>query len=447
VTVGNLSVGADCTAKLDNCIVRSFQRSLGTTLGNATDICTIDATNGTYTAELNVIQSESAISISKIYKFNVYFHATANAWHRLIPLNNRIITDQVWVVEIRVNNGTTTLRLVRQSGSVASNIECILTVHQSRANAVTITPSNATATDVTLSSTFFPSTVLCQVNNVVGVGTDAPDAGSALTVNGNLMLFGTQSANVHNLVIRGSAIGNGVTTSVTTGSTKLVTSGGVHSYVSSQSFSTGNLTVTGRTTTETLHITGGQAYLASNMVLPQGCYINWNTTPGQGRVEMVNKYGSGFGGFYFYEHAGGGTATPIDDTTRILHFNASGMDVPKDVYVAQSQGVFSSTAGSLFYYRQLAQPCVWRGSFTFTPLNQNFASYSYTVTGGPYITESARCTFIVSNGNYGQNAGFFPMSAGIETLTSDQVTKIRVLYTCNNTTTATVAFAMVFTPK
>jgi hypothetical protein len=447
VTVGNLSVGADCTAKLDNCIVRSFQKTLGTTAGTTADICTIDAiTGGSYTVELNVIQSESVQRLARVFKFNVRYHATNGEWRRLVPVNQVLDAGNFrWLVEIRVSFDTASLRLYRLGGT-GVNFECVLTVYQSRATPIVITPSDATATGVTQASFQYSETLVTQLNGRAAFANDPGVSGYALTVgSGGLLVTGTTTtANVHDIEIRGTVSGSGVTDVVSQNSTALITSGGVHSYFNTGTYTTGSVTVDDKTTTTTSSITGGVAH---NSVLPQGCYVNWNTTPGQGRVEIVNKYGLGLGGFYFYEHAGGDTATPIDDTTRILHFDRNGMVVQRNVLCANAQSVFSSTAGSKFHYRQLAQPCVWRGSWVINATNAPFTSFTANLgTDGPYTSDTTTCVVRVSNGDYAANATYFPLSACVEEFVSGQIRKIRILFTCDNTNLCRTNVAIYFTP-
>jgi hypothetical protein len=403
VTANNLFMNADAISKLDNCIVRSFRRTLPALSGNTAHICTISNANGVFAAELNVVMSSTVYIIhSKTYKFNAYNNATSNTWNFLMPLTTTASsTIPLFATEIRVNGTTTTLRLVRTStlaNNETTNMECTLTVYQSRDHPVTITGLSATDTGVTPSTTIFENTLISQVQGRVGIGTDVPT--QPLTVRGNVDI-------------------------------------------------SGNVASSGRTNTASLYVVGGNTYVFNSASLLQGSYINWNTNLGSGSVDFINKSGVGTtGGFNFYNHAGSGTATPIDTSTLIMSVNASRADMPNDVFTANASNVFTSTAGNKCYYRQLQQPCIFRGTLVFTPANTTTGSYQHTITGGPYVSDLLSCVVSACNGDYGANSGFTIRDSCIDNLagSGQPVTKLRIQYSCNNTNPARVNFMIFFTP-
>jgi hypothetical protein len=87
------------------------------------------------------------------------------------------------------------------------------------------------------------------------------------------------------------------------------------------------LDVSGDTQTNNL-IVNGSGFFASNdddlqtfvsNLNTQGSFIGWNTSGGTGETDFVNCYGTGSGGFYFYNIPDGGTVTGP-----LVTFNSSG---------------------------------------------------------------------------------------------------------------------------
>jgi len=175
-------------------------------------------------------------------------------WHRLLPITSTSAQDIG--VDINVNASTTTLRLVRLSGSVTSKIECVLTVYQPQ-SVSPVTISNATLTTtsaVVADPILYESTRITQVEGRLGIGTSDPT--STLTVAGTTSatsFFTTNEIVGDNLGIQtqGSGLGNGTP-------------------------------------------------------LKKGAYMSWNHD-GTGRTEFVSKRGSGPGGFNFIISNGSGT--------------------------------------------------------------------------------------------------------------------------------------------
>lgn len=299
MVVGNLtasSIDANLTsftyasggeAKLDNCIIRSFQKNLGGTSGNASDICSLQNTFGTYAVELTVVQSVSTnSSIAKTYKFSVRNNATANAWQRLVPLTSSLSSG--WGVEMRVGYGpTTTLRLVRLGTSATTtNIECTLTVYQSRADPVTISPLATANTGVAFSTTLYETTCISQVRGNVGIGTDNPT--STLTVVGG--------ATVDSLVATNTVSGTSV---------------------------------------------GTPDRFLDTTVLSQGAYMSWNHSL-TGYTDFVCKRGGGGGGFNFYLSNSDFTSFG-DGKTLLATLDSNGIRMTQGIFAAPG-----SIVGTMF---------------------------------------------------------------------------------------------------
>lgn len=313
-TIPNLTIVANGEARLDNWIVRSFQKTLGATAGNGSDICSIQNTNGAYAAELSVIQSESvSASVSKFYKFSVLHNATSNTWRRLVPLSSTSSTD--WGVEIRVNNAVTTLRLVRLSGSTTANFECTLTMYQSRTDPVAISASATTNTGITFASTLYDTTLVNQTKGNVGIGTDNPT--TLLTVNGP------------------ASVGSLVTTNDVVGSTVR---------------------------------TGGR--FLDSTVLAQGAYMSWNHSGADGHTDFVCKRGSGTGGYVFWRSNGNGTAFS-DGKTSLARLTASGIELGS----GQAFWTSGSIVNSLVL---TGRDSNINGGVTISPIVLDFATHNTT---------------------------------------------------------------------
>jgi hypothetical protein len=163
--------------RLDHMIIQSFNRSLGTTVGDATNICIISVPSGACVIELVVVHSEASSSESRLYNFAVYWNNTVGAWHRLNPLSSSgIFNGNDWAVDINNNYGVVTLRLVRVAGNTSSvNFTSTLKICQSASSPVSITDSSATSTAVS-STSIYECTPLTQVRGNVGIGITNPIA-------------------------------------------------------------------------------------------------------------------------------------------------------------------------------------------------------------------------------------------------------------------------------
>lgn len=341
VSVGNLRLSADGVAKLDNWIVRSFQKTLPTTAQEAVEICTITQGISGYTAELSIVQtSPTVVTPFRLYKFTGVYNSTGTEWRRLVPLNASTAPNVGWGTEIRINTTVTTIRLVRLGGTQTGNIECTLAICQSRAHPVTIADSVGTASSVTLSSTPYENTLVAQVRGNVGINTDNP--GHTLDVNGALNVAGnsTQNAVRANAVSILSTTGNnavltqgthiGYDTQSGGGTSDFMnkcasTDGGFRFYRSTgtgtaSEYSTNTLLAS--LTTPGLSVAGIGEFnrvsalqnILNSTTLQQGAHIAWNYTLGVGETDFINKSGGGTGGFRFYNTTGSGSSFDTDRT-------------------------------------------------------------------------------------------------------------------------------------
>jgi hypothetical protein len=207
---GNLFVQSGRLSKLDNCLIRSFRRSLINTVGSAIEI--FDILGNGYVAELCVVQDQR---VSKMYRFAIAGASggTGSAWHRLVPLTSANASDII--VEINHQDSfidVARLRIVRVALGAANNIECTLTVFQSGASGetVTITPVEGTYTSVAPSTIIHQNALIAQVSGNVGIRTDTPtrplDVVGAITTNAAYQIGGA-------LVLNGTTLGTGVVNS------------------------------------------------------------------------------------------------------------------------------------------------------------------------------------------------------------------------------------------
>lgn len=336
-------------ARLDNYIIRSFQGTLDAASGSGSEICSIATTYGAYAAELNVVQSEgSSSSIAKMYQFTVRYNATANEWQRILPQScssTGLLFAGDWDVEINVNNATTTLRLVRLSGSTTLNFECTLTLYQSRADSATLSASATTYSSLPPSTTLYENAILTQIRGNVGIGTDDPT--SLLTVNGQASANSLVSANI----------------------------------------------ITG-------YSVGAPSHYEDTSLLAQGAYMCWNHQVGGGRTDFICKRGSGDGGYQFWLSDGSGSAFSVGKT-HLANVNASGITL--------SQGIFSSPGsiiGSMFVAGYSGGGIA--DGVTISPLNINRTTYNdwTTVATFKYTPKSSSSRLYINFDIYYLHDGY-----------------------------------------
>ena len=205
-------------------IVRTFNRTLNTTVNNSTEICSLNATHGSYIVYLNIVHSETGSSESKTYIVPIQFNSTAGNWKRLAPFSSGPYSENDWAVDMTTFQSVSTFRLVRVSGTGSTvGFTCTFTIYQSATSPVTVSDISATASNV-INTGIYESTQISQVNNLVGINTDAPLF--TLDVNGSIRastgittatLLATTSISSGSIQGTNSTITNAVHTSLSSG--------------------------------------------------------------------------------------------------------------------------------------------------------------------------------------------------------------------------------------
>jgi len=282
----NVSIAPGGLLSLGNCLIRSFQKTLGPSVGNTSAICSLQNDDGGYVVELDVFQSNLGASVAKKYQFVVGNNATPNApYHRLVPLaSSQSQSASDWGVEVRTERITlkviTYLRLVRLSSGVSANLECTVTVYQSRFDSVSLDAHEFTG-NVTFSNTLHESTQVTQARGLVGIGTDTPH--TTLTVSGNV----SAESLTADTVLAGTCV-------------------------------------------------GALGAIFNNTAISQGSYMSFD--PYNDGVDFICKRGLGVGGFHFIQSNGHGTS--LNDGKVVLgRIDSQGITLP--------QGAVFSAPGSI----------------------------------------------------------------------------------------------------
>jgi hypothetical protein len=170
--------------------------------------------------------------------------------------------------------------------------------------------------------------------NRVGVVQASPayplDITGDVNTTGVLRINGTQ-------VLSGTALGSAVLasslTSVGTLGTLSVTGNASIGNVRTNAISAtavsgtvGTLTSLDVTNSFTAGNIGCVGNMGNNAILAQGTHLAFNSEF-NGHSELVNKRGSGDGGFSFYSSAGTGSATEMSVNTRLARMNTAGLDI------------------------------------------------------------------------------------------------------------------------
>lgn len=201
-TSGNVGIGANPTARLHvassgdtgfhdgrigSFIIKSFTRTLATSVGAYSDICTIGTLSNGFILYADVVHSESSSSESKSYIIPVSWTYTGYVVCNPIASTGDFEGND-WQLQITCNGNDCTLRLVRVSGATSTaNYTIVLKISESSARLVTITPLTTTGTGATNSGIFI-NTPLTQVKGNVGIGVTNPFA--KLHVEGDCDLIG-----------------------------------------------------------------------------------------------------------------------------------------------------------------------------------------------------------------------------------------------------------------
>ena len=185
--------------KIANRIMRSFQRDFTTFSGAS--ICSITNSGGAFNLDLAVAQSRDHNSVAQRYVIPVFFNATNNAWHNVVPISTSGPTANDLLLQIRVTGTiggacTTTLRIYRilptgaNESGLGINIEMVLT--QSSESPVTIVEQTLgvtpdPSTDI-YTGTIYNGTLITQSasGKCVGINKLIPDGSVALDVGGSV---------------------------------------------------------------------------------------------------------------------------------------------------------------------------------------------------------------------------------------------------------------------
>ena len=192
--------------------------------------------------------------------------------------------------------------------------------------------------------------------------------------------------------------------------------------------------------------------LLDSTTLIQGSVLGWNSEVGSGRTDLVNKSGTGAGGFNFWNSTGSGS-TFVTGRNLLAQIAPGLVIVPNDLYCANSVGTSSSTAGNRFYYRQLAQPCFWTTTFTVTSQNSTSFFLDVALTNPPFCQDSTSTVVNACNGDPANNPDFYIYNAYLWVLPSttsvppnSQPTRVRLFCKGLNTNTARVNVQISFYP-
>ncbi len=116
----------------------------------------------------------SSYSQAKHYKLPIQYNQTSNTWTIAQPISDTGAYGSNNIdLDIKVNNGTASLRLRRASGSTAGT--AYVTIKQEGVGSDSFTASTSTSS-VSAPTSYYSSTALTQVGGNVGIGTTNPGA-------------------------------------------------------------------------------------------------------------------------------------------------------------------------------------------------------------------------------------------------------------------------------
>jgi Chaperone of endosialidase len=208
IVSGGVANSAD--ASIGNMLIKTYNKSLGTTALNYTNICILTISNSASLIFLDVVHSEADSSEAKSYIIPINWLGSTASYYALLPISSTgAYAGNDWNVEMNPNGNVSTLRLVRVSGSTSSvNFTCTLRIIQSSTSTVAIADSTTTGTGAT-NIGIYESTQLTQVDGNVGVGMSNPSSkldvsgainstgiitGPTITFLSNLGMFGSNTA-------------------------------------------------------------------------------------------------------------------------------------------------------------------------------------------------------------------------------------------------------------
>ena len=206
--LSNLTVSGNVItprATISNTTYRTFTKTLGSTVNNSSIIC--DFTSGAaFGFELAVVQSSAGNVFAKYYSGTSSFNSTIGEWKRLIPFSSTgTFNNRDWAVDFKNSGSTGSFRLVRIDTSGTGNttgLACALKIYNAP-SLVVVNESSVTDVDAT-NTGYYENTLIGQVDNKVGIGTDTPT--SFLDVAGNTNISGT--LNVTGNASFGNVVGN-----------------------------------------------------------------------------------------------------------------------------------------------------------------------------------------------------------------------------------------------
>ena len=209
--LSNLTVSGNVItprATISNTTYRTFTKTLGSTVNNSSIIC--DFTNGAaFGFELAVVQSSAGNVFAKYYSGTSSFNSTFGEWKRLIPFSSTgTFNNRDWAVDFKNSGSTGSFRLVRIDTSGTGNttgLACALKIYNAP-SLVVVNESSVTDVDAT-NTGYYENTLIGQVDNKVGIGTDTPT--SFLDVAGNTNISGTLNVR-HGVWVDNGLYGGGI---------------------------------------------------------------------------------------------------------------------------------------------------------------------------------------------------------------------------------------------
>ena len=321
--------------------------------------------------------------------------------------------------------------VVSVDGSNQGQWDLLLGTSARRLNANSITTAN---------------TATWSANSMISVRSATTTIRSANVVVGNLTVTGTLTSTNSSITSVGTLTSLYVTGNVGIGIGKsspafaLDVAGTTRSDI----ITTGTISALGNG----LSLQGGQ--ILDTTALTQGSVLGWNSEGGSGRTDIVNKSGTGSGGFNFYNSTGSGSAFSTGRNL-LAQMTPISMLIPNDLFCANSVSTTSNTAGYRLYYRQLAQPCVWTSTYVVTPSNSAGFSIDVVLTNPPFCQSSHTTIVSACNGDPAANVEFIVLGAYLFNTSgtfpnNSAPQKVRLWCRCVNTNDARVNVQIIFYP-